>query len=682
MNSSTFQPIPRRRQERAPLSYAQEGLWYLHQLQPGLTAYHVRFLLRLSGKLDIPALERSINEVVSRHEILRTIFPAKDGIPQQVVLPFEARPLTIKDFTGLSEQEGERRARQFADDDGGKPFNLSQLPLMRLTLIKVSATTHYLILTAHHNIFDAWSRQVFLHEISRYYSAFVGGTAAALPELPVQFSDYALWQREMLQGEKLNELLAYWKGQFSGELPVVDLAFDRPRPPVQTYHGKRLHVVFDPQAGARMRLFCRNERITLFMLMLAALNVLVRSYSGWEDIIIGCPFADRGRRELDGLIGMLLSTLPLRVDLSGNPTFEEVLGRTRKAALDAFTYQALPFDMLVAEINPARDLSHPPIFQMLLNMAQIPKRHTGMQGILIEELLFENIPAAFDLEVEIMDREKEVECFFRYNTNLFDESTIQRMLAHYQTILVEVLANPGVRLSDLDLLSPAERQMILFDWNKTDAVIPFDGCIHQMIEKQVEQTPEATAVICNDERVSYNELNRRANRLAHFLHSRGVGPETLVGIYLERSVDMLVAQLGVLKAGAAYVPLDRHYPPERIRFMLADANPAFLITSEDLSVGLPPSQHALIELESDRKSIAQCSDDNPGMFLSPDHLAYVIYTSGSTGLPKGVMVPHRGVVNYLLHMISAHSLGPADRILQFTSLSFAIHWAYWLLAGV
>jgi amino acid adenylation domain-containing protein len=645
-------------------------MWVLHQLQPGLTAYHVRFLFRLKGKLIVPALERAINAVVSRHEILRTVFPAEEGLPQQVVLPFRAEPLPVIDFTQLSEREAEQGVHQFAKDAAAVPFDLARPPLLRLTLIEAGETSHYLIVIAHHTIFDAWSRQIFLHEVSLAYNAFIGGTIPALPELPIQFSDYALWQREMLQGEALNRLTSHWKGQFSGELPVLDLAFDRSRPPVQTYHGKRLHGEFDSEESARLRSFCQNERITLFMLMLAALDVLLRGYSGMEDITVGCPFADRGRRELDGLIGMLLNTLPVRVDLSGNPTFRELLDRTRKVVLEAFNFQALPFDKLVAEINPVRDLSRTPIFQVLLNMAHIPKRHSEMQGVLIDDLFFENAPAAFDLEVEILDRDEEIECTFRYNTDLFGEATIQRMLAHFRTILSKGMTRPKTRLSELGLLSPAERQLILIDWNDNQAGLPVEGCIHEMVEKQVERTPEATAVVFNAERVSYGEINRRSNQLAHHLRSKGVGTETLVGIFLNRSVEMLVAQLAVFKAGGAYVPFDPNHPPDRIRRMLADANPALLITSESLSAGLPFSQPALIRIDVDRKAIADCSPANVGLPASPDDLAYVMYTSGSSGLPKGVMVPHRGVVNYLLHMISAHGLGPADRILQFTSLAF------------
>jgi len=654
----------------APISYSQERLWLMHQIDPGLRAYNQIYLYRLSGRVSIPALEQALNEILRRHEALRTAIAVENGEPHQVVVPYAPMSLPVVDFSDFPEEEREAKALKFADDEGYKPFDLKRAPLLRIRLLVMGEKRHFLLFNVHHIAFDGWSARIFSTELEHFYKAFLEERAPTLAEPPVQYTDYAIWQREWMAGEVLDKHLAYWKKQLAGELPALDLPLDRPRPPVRKYAGARISALLDPALEDSLRAFCQRERITPFMLLLAAFDVLLFRYTGQEDMIVACPFANRPRPELENLVGYFVNTLPLRTDLSGNPTFRELLARVRKLTLEAFAFQALPLDRLVTEINPDRDPHRSTIFQVQINMHNFPMGKQRPEGSLLTELVVEDPAAPLDLSYEIVDQNDQLRCQFRYDTDLFEEATIRRLLRHYLILLRAALEDPDARVGDLPLLSPEERHQILVEWNNTRTDFPADICVHQLVEAQAVKTPDASAVICDGEQVTYRQLNRRANRLANSLLDRGVGAETLVGIYLPRSINSIVAQLGILKAGGAYLPLDMNYPGERIRFILEEAKPALVITDRSLADGLSLPEEQRLYLEGDLGGGEDGGEENLPCRIEPHNLAYVIYTSGSTGRPKGVMIPHRGLINYLVQMAVTYALREGERILAQSSLSF------------
>ncbi len=661
-------PIRRRNLKQTSLSFSQESLWFLQQLDPENFAYNSSFLYRFTGGVDPSILERALNEIVRRHESLRTVFPNRGGRPVQVVQPFAPFPLPSEDYSGLAEEERQPAVRKYVYEHGNEPYYLQHGPLVRFALLHCAAREDYLFFGIHHINSDAWSREIFYNELLQIYDALRSGREAALPELPVQYADYAVWQREWLSGETLAAYIDHWKNIFSGDLPVLEMPTDRPRPVLQTFRGHRYDFRFSPSLSAQIKDFCQKERITPFHLLLAAYAILLMRYTGQEDIIIGCPFANRARPELDGLLGMFVNTLPIRLDLHGNPVFRQFLDQVRTVMLDAFTWQAAPFEALVSEISPQRDLSRTPVFQVAINMRNVPKRRTAIAGLNLEIVPKEELTAPFDLSLDFEQEDGAWTAMLVYNVDLYDENTILHMVAHYQNLLGEVLAKPDRPVAEMVMLSPSERKRIVMDWNNTAADFP-QACIHELIAAQAARAPEAAAVVWQDVPLTYGDLEKRANQFAHYLRANGVVAESRVGVYLPRSANTIVALLGILKAGGAYVPLDLTYPAERIAYMAADSDPAVIVTLSSMASQLP-EQFKKICLDAEAEAICACAEDAPPSIVDNNALAYVMYTSGSTGRPKGSMNLHRGVVNYLNSLQMQFQLGPSDRVIQHASLSF------------
>ena len=666
------QVIPRRDLvSPCPLSFGQQRLWFLQQLEPNSPAYNISAAIRLSGPLDIAALERSLDTIVQRHEVLRTAFSAVEGQPVQIIGGAEPLPLLTVDLSDRSGTGQEIEVRRLMMGEGRRPFDLTQGPLIRTTLLRLAEEEHVLLLTMHHIISDGWSLGVFIRELGALYKACLAGSPPPLPELPIQYADYAVWQRQRFLEATLGDQLEYWKRQLGGALPVLDLPTDRPRPPVQTFRGATRSLVLPKSLSEKLVSLSREEGVTPFMTLLAAFQTLLYRYTGMDDIIVGSPIAGRTRIETEELIGLFVNTLVVRGDLSGNPTFRELLKRVRETAVEAYANQDVPFEKLVEMIRPERSLSRTPLFQVMcvLQAPSIDNLELGSLTISPPELDSET--AKFDLTLSMVERPEGLNALFNYNTDLFDSPTITRMSEHFRTLLDAAVTDPGERLSGLRMLTDEERHQLLVEWNDTRADYP-ETCLHHLFEAQAERTPDAVALVVGKEKVSYRELNRRANQMAHYLRSLGVGPEVLVGICLERSVEMVVGLLGVLKAGGAYVSLDPSYPRERLAFMIEDARVAVLLTQQRLTEQLPARGEELFCVDTEWGRISQSSDGNPDSGVTSENLVYVIYTSGSTGKPKGAMNTHRGICNRLLWMQETFGLTEADRVLQKTPFSFDV----------
>ncbi|MBD2771550.1 non-ribosomal peptide synthetase [Iningainema tapete] len=657
--------------DSAPLSFSQARMYFLDQLEPGNPAYNRPTYVRLKGFLNIAVLEQSLNEIVRRHEILRTTFPVVNGQHVAAIAPTLTLTLPILDLSSLSATEREAEAKRIALQEAQQSFNLSQSPLLKAIILRLSEVEHILLLTMHHIIFDGWSQGVLLQELAQIYEAFSMGKPSPLPELPIQYVDFAHWQRQQLQGEIQQSQLAYWKKQLSGSLPVLDLPKDRPRGAVQTFHGAKLVSVLPKDLSESLQALSQQQEVTLFMTLLAAFKILLHRYTGQDDILVGSPVAGRNRIETEKLIGVLINTLVLRTHVHGKLSFRELLAQVREVALQAYAHQDIPFEKLVEELQPERHLNHTPVFQVMFQFRNFPNEVVEFSGIQIEEFKFDREIAQFDLTLDILHTPVGLACQFEYNSDLFDAVTIKRMSGHFQNLLSAIVENPAATVGELPLLSAAERHQLLVEWNDTAAVYPTDKCIHQLFEQQVELTPDAVAVVFEEQQLTYHQLNTRANQLAHHLLSLGVGPEVLVGICTERSVEMVVGLLGILKAGGAYVPLDPTYPQERLSYMLADSHLLILLTQQHLLKQLSsPHQIQTICLEEDWQNFADYSDDNPCSKTKSDNLAYVIYTSGSTGKPKGTMILHRGMVNYLSWCTKAYNVATGDGSTVNSSIAF------------
>jgi len=652
-----------------PASFAQQRLWFLNQLVPGNPFYNVSANLRLVGPLNVPALEQTFNEIVQRHEILRTTFEMIEGELQQVIASSARVPLAIGDLQALPASERQAVAAQRALAAAQQPFDLSAGPLLRVQLLQLDATDHLLLLNLHHIVTDGWSMGVLIRELGALYSAFNAGKPAPLPELSIQYADFAHWQRQWLQGEVLELQLAYWRQQLA-DLPVLNLPTDRPRPTVQSYRGATQQLELPQDLSKSLAILSQRSGVTLFMTLLAAFQTLLYRYTRQVDIPVGSPIANRSRSELEGLIGCFVNNLVLRTDLSGNPTFEELLLRVRQVALEAYAHQDLPFEKLVQELHPERDLSHHPLFQVAIALQNTPIEALELPGLSLNLWELDSGTTRLDLEIHFWETPAGLRGQAIYSTDLFDRSSIARLLAHLQTLLAAIVSDPQQRLSDLPLLTVAEQQL-LGEWNRTQdyATDATEQCFHQLFESQTELTPEAIAVVFGDEQLTYQALNSRSNQLAHYLQKRGVAPEVLVGIYVERSLEMVVGVLGVLKAGGAYVPIDPACPPERLRLILEDAQVSLLLTQQCLLGGVSQDV-APVCLDRDWQTIAQESQEAPSSTVTLANLAYMIYTSGSTGKPKGVLVQHGGLSNLAAAQIQVFNLQPECRILQFAALSF------------
>ncbi|HEX2268423.1 MAG TPA: amino acid adenylation domain-containing protein, partial [Pyrinomonadaceae bacterium] len=605
----------------APLSFAQQRLWIVDKLEPQSAAYNLPSALRLEGPLDVAALQNSFDEIVRRHEVLRTTFAVVAGEPSQIIGPAAPGVLSFIDLSACA--EGEAEARRLAREEAAKPFDLTRGPLLRATLVRLSAESHLLLVTMHHIVADGWSVTLLVQELGALYAVYCRGEEAALPELEVTYADYAVWQREWLQGERLEAQLAYWREQLGGELPVLKL------PLARAGEGRRrgaLETVrVSSELTARLRELGRREGATLFMTLLAVWKVLLSRLSGERDVVVGTPVAGRVSRELEPLIGFFVNTLVLRTELSGEQSFSEVLKRVREVCLEAYAHQEVPFERVVEELRPERELNQAPLFQVLFALQNTPTYDLALEDLKVTVLEQENPAARFDLALEVSETTGELDCRFTYDAGLFDAATITRLAQHFVNLLAAVVAQPEQPVSTVNFLRDEERRQLLSDWNSTRTAFPDTRCIHELFEQQVELTPDATAVVFGAERLSYRELNERANQCAHRLRSLGAGPEKLIGIAVERSPEMIAGVLGILKAGAAYVPLSPYTPPERLQMMVHDAGIELLLTQPEFP-----------ESESTR---------NPELNTSAGNLVYVIYTSGSTGRPKGVEVTHRNLVH-------------------------------------
>jgi amino acid adenylation domain-containing protein len=658
--------------DEMPLSFAQQRLWFIDQLEPGNPVYNTPRGVRLRGTLDIAALERALTELVRRHEVLRTTFRDLHGEPVQVIGKAEPFTVTVEDLSGLPEATREEEARRLTLEEAQSPFDLSAGPLIRARLLRLSTAEHVLLLSMHHIVSDGWSMGVLIREVAALYAALTKGEPSPLEELSLQYGDYAVWQRKWLHGEVLEAQLAYWRKQLAGAPPVLELPTDRPRPHVQTFRGAALPFKLSKELAEELRALSRREGVTLYMTLLAGLQTLLARYTGQEDISTGTPIANRRRGEIESLIGFFVNTLVLRTDVSGNPTFRELVGRVRETALGAYAHQDVPFEMLVEVLQPERSMSYTPLFQVLFVLQNAPQEKLELRGLTLDLLDIDSGTTKLDLMLSLEESEEGLEGICEYSTDLFDEATILRLLGHFETLLAGVVNNPDERISQLPLLPQAERRQLLDEWNATTEQFPSDLCVHELFAQQAEQMPDGVAVIFEETQLDYRELNERANKLAHRLHTLGVGAEQVVGVMLERSTEMIVGVLAVLKAGGAYMPLDPEYPPERLAFMLADARARVLLTQQSLVERLPEQSACVVRLDADWETIERQSADNPERAATPDNAAYVIYTSGSTGRPKAVVMPHRGAVNLINFQVQSSGHEGRLRTLQFASLSFDV----------
>ncbi|HYO68075.1 MAG TPA: amino acid adenylation domain-containing protein, partial [Archangium sp.] len=662
-------PVPRN--VAPPLSFAQQRLWFIEQLTPGGYAYNVPLAARLSGPLDVAVLERSLVELVRRHEVLRTTFVLVEGQPSQRIAPEPVvLPLPVESLESLPEAERSLCARQRAEEEARRPFDLEQGPLVRVKLLRLSASEHVLLLTLHHSVCDGWSLGVLERDLSELYRALLGDGTPALPALRVQCADHAAWQREWLTGEVLGAQLAWWKQRLAGAPPVLELPTDRPRPPVQSFQGAVLTVPLPPRLSEAVRTRSREEGVTPFMTLLAGFQALLSRYSGQRDLVVGSTISGRNRRELEGLIGFFANTLPLRVEVPLEQGFRELLRRVRATCLEAYSHQDVPFEQLVDALQPARDLSRTPLFQASFALqTAAPFAALTLPGVAVEALDFEPGVAKFDLTLFMRETPEGLVGLWEYSTALFDEATVARMAAHYARLLEGALANPERALAELPLLSEAERHQVLVEWNPARTESPHPATVHGLFEAHAALRPEAEAVEYEGERLTYAALNRRANQVARHLRRLGVGEGTRVGLCAERSLELMAAMLGILKAGGAYVPLDPSYPAERLAFMVEDtAVPVVLAQPEFLSRWAAVSA-TVVPLERSWETFAHEGGENLGETGGPEALAYVMYTSGSTGRPKGVCIPHRGIVRLARDTVHVR-LTQEERVAQVCNTSF------------
>jgi amino acid adenylation domain-containing protein len=645
LHSPPLQPVPR--DEPLPLSFAQQRLWFLEQLEPSRAVYNLPLAWRFTGHLNVAVLKQSLGDMVRRHEILRTTFPSVDGQPVQVIAPELDLALPVVDLQALPPSEREADVQRLVTEDAQRPFDLARGPLVRATLLHVSGEEYVLFVTLHHIIFDGWSAEVFWRELVTLYTAIYTGQPLSLPALPLQYADFAVWQRQWFQGEALEPQLAYWKQQLGDTLPILELPTDRPRPLVQTFQGVRQALMLPTSLASGLKALSQREGVTLFMTLVAAFQTLLYRYTGQTDVVVGTPITGRTRVETEGLLGFFVNTLVLRTDLSGNPRFCELLRAVREVTLEAYDHQDLPFEKLVEALQPARDLSRHPLVQVMITLQPPPPRLEELPCLTVHQLTVDPGTAKFELILSLQDTEQGLQATVEYNSDLFDPDTIARMVGHFHTLLEGIVTDPEQRLADLPLLTVAERQKLLTVWNTTSADYPKGTCVHALFEVQVERTPNAMAVVFDGQQLSYSALNQRANQLAHHLRALGVGPEVCVGLCMECSLEMVVGILGVLKAGGAHVPLDPDFPAERLAAMMADAQVAVLVTQQQCTAALSASGVRVVCLDRDWDRIAQQSVANPVGGMTPANLAYVMYTSGSTGAPKGVMIEHRQVMAFL-----------------------------------
>ncbi|HBO0049266.1 TPA: amino acid adenylation domain-containing protein [Pseudomonas aeruginosa] len=660
--------------ERDRLSYAQQRMWFLWHLEPQSGAYNLPSAVRLNGPLDRQALERAFASLVQRHETLRTVFPrgADDSLAQA---PLQ-RPLEVafEDCSGLPEAEQEARLREEAQRESLQPFDLCEGPLLRVRLIRLGEERHVLLLTLHHIVSDGWSMNVLIEEFSRFYSAYATGAEPGLPALPIQYADYALWQRSWLEAGEQERQLEYWRGKLGERHPVLELPTDHPRPAVPSYRGSRYEFSIEPALAEALRGTARRQGLTLFMLLLGGFNILLQRYSGQTDLRVGVPIANRNRAEVEGLIGLFVNTQVLRSVFDGRTSVATLLAGLKDTVLGAQAHQDLPFERLVEAFKVERSLSHSPLFQVMYNhqplVADI-EALDSVAGLSFGQLDWKSRTTQFDLSLDTYEKGGRLYAALTYATDLFEARTVERMARHWQNLLRGMLENPQASVDSLPMLDAEERGQLLEGWNATAAEYPLQRGVHRLFEEQVERTPTAPALAFGEERLDYAELNRRANRLAHALIERGVGADRLVGVAMERSIEMVVALMAILKAGGAYVPVDPEYPEERQAYMLEDSGVQLLLSQSHLKLPLAQGVQR-IDLDQADAWLENHAENNPGIELNGENLAYVIYTSGSTGKPKGAGNRHSALSNRLCWMQQAYGLGVGDTVLQKTPFSFDV----------
>ena len=661
------------------LSHAQERLWFLANLEPDSAAFHIPVSVRLTGPLDTGFLEHAVNAVVERHDILRTTFQRVDGRPVLVVAPALTVTTTRVNLRTTPLAERAEEVQRLAAAEARRLFDLRRGPLIRSTLLRLGEAEHVWLVTMHHIISDADSFAIFFREVSAFYAAASAGVPPGLDDLSVQYGEFATWQREHLESGALQGQLAYWKRHLGGELPVLQLPTDRPRPEIQTDAGSTESLVTDTGLSARLKRLAKRERSTLFMTVLAVFKVLLHRYTNQTDLLVGSPTAGRNRLEAEGLIGYFQNTLVMRTDLSGDPTFRELLGRIRGVALDAYDHQDLPFAKLVEELHPVRDRGRNPLFQTMFlfqgaPMAAAWRTTLQLPGVTPAPLVVDTRTARLDLTLGVEDLGDELGVMVEYNTDLFDAATASRMLHNYHTCLEGVLADPDRPVSTLPVVSPCERRALLTRWQGPDLVDEETAprCLHQAFQVQAAKSPDAVALVFRERCHSYRELDEASDGLAHHLRELGVGLGVLVGVFLERSPDLVIGLLGILKAGGAYLPMDPTYPAPRLEFMMDDANLPLVLTESGLLERLPRNGAAVLCMDARPVTEGAAASEIPHAETTPADLAYVIYTSGSTGTPKGVAITHGNLMNFLRAMAGALGMGANDVLLAVTTLSFDI----------
>ena len=660
------------RDQELPVSFAQQRLWVIHQLDPRSAAYNLSFPRRLNGHLNLAALQRTLDEIVRRHEVLRTTFTTVEGRLVQIIAPPAPFPMTMVDLRELPEAERPFETERLTTEEDRRLFDLSRGPLLRVKFLRLRDDDHLALVTMHHIVGDEWSINIFFQELAILYESFCKGAESPLGDLPIQYADFAYWQRQWLQGEVLDTQLSYWKQQLLGAPPVLELPTDFTRPSIQTFRGATLSISLAQRLSEGLRELSRRSGTTLFMTMAAAFNALLYRYTGQREIVVGTPIANRNRLEVEGLIGFFINTVVLRTSISDDPSFEELLARVREQALGAYVHQELPFEKLVEEMQPERTLSYTPLFQAMFVLRHDSSPELELGGLESTPLNMEVGTAKFDLTMAVINSPQCIGVSLEYNTDLFEAHTIEQMLFHFELLIEAIIADPSQRISGLEMLSSQERDQLVLGWNNTQAEYPRNKCVHELFEQQAAQTPEGIALTFGAQKISYKDLNRRANQLANYLREMGVGPEVLVGVCLERSVDMVTALFGVLKAGGAYVPLDPTHPKERLGFILDETEAQVVLTHDHLADEFDGRQIKTVCLDRDYFSILEQREDNPVSGVDSANLAYVIYTSGSTGAPKGVQISHGSVANFLASMSKTPGLALPDSLISVTTMLFDI----------
>ncbi|TAE53139.1 MAG: amino acid adenylation domain-containing protein, partial [Nostocales cyanobacterium] len=664
--------LPRGENAELQLSFAQQRLWFLNQLEPDNSSYNIPVALRLQGNLEFAALEKSFTEIISRHQALRTNFTAGEGTAKQVISTGEKWQLSVIDLQNLDKETQEKTVQELVIEQGIKPFNLANEFSIRASLIVLSETEYILSVCIHHIVADGWSMGVLVDELVTLYNAYVQSQESPLAPLPIQYADFAIWQRQWLQGNVLENQLNYWKKQLENAPTFLELPTDKPRPALQTFAGAYQEFTLSKDITDKLIKLSQQYGVTLFMTLLAGFKTLLYRYTEQTDILVGSPIANRHHKEIEGLIGFFVNTLVLRTDISGNPKFHELLTRIRSTALSAYAHQDLPFEMLVEVLQPERDLSHSPLFQVMFILQNTPDSEIELTGLKATSLTMETATAKFDLTLSMKHSDRGLEGVWEYNTDLFDSSTIERMTGHFITLLSAIVVNPQETINQLPLLNSAEKQDLLVTGNGGKIDYPLDKCLHQIFEEQVTKTPDIIAVEFADQKLTYQQLNNRANQLANYLISLGVKADVVVGICVQRSLEMIVGILAILKAGGAYLPLDPEYPIERLQFMVEDANIPVLITQTSLKSQFNQYQGNIICVDTDWSVISQYSGENTNPQVQPQNLGYVIYTSGSTGNPKGVAMSQKALANLIFWQVENFKATSNNRTLQFSPISFDV----------